>query len=290
MPITNRLMSASVHKSVAQAQTKRNMPSARGVVAVALVLGIVVAHFGGMLAGADAYSSGAGQCIGGMAAVGAPHMTSTAVTGSLSDGRLVVAFNSRMFNGLDFCVETGADYTLLIQAPDGSFRGALIRASSADGAEFTLEPRVNGQVAMACNDDGVLGVTHTSNAIKTELGATLFIATAGTVTLDVTVVRANNANDGSIYFYSRYTLTAEDTLLEDAPKIEDNGLSAADSSSPLNGIVLACCALVMCIGRRIVFGNRRQQKGQCGEDVYNDEIELIALHDATASHTRATVA
>jgi hypothetical protein len=214
------------------------MPSARGgvaVVAALAVVGVVFVAFG-PLSSAEAYSTGAGQCIGGMAAVGAPHMTATAVTGPLSDASLVVAVNNRVFNVSEignFYVETGTDYTILIQAQDGSFRGALIRASSDDGAEFTLEPGVNGQVASVCTDPGVLGVTHTSNDLKTELGATLNIAVAGTIVLDVTVVQSQNANDGSVYFYTPYALTATDTL-PDVPTIEPVDLPATPSS-PFNG-------------------------------------------------------
>jgi hypothetical protein len=212
------------------------MSSARGVAVTAVTaLLFVLSSFT-----ADAYSTGAGQCIGGMAAVGAPHMTGTAVTGPLSDGSLVVAVNNRVYDVSEinnFYVETGTDYTILIQAQDGSFRGALIRASSPDGAEFTLEPGVNGANAMACTEDGVLGVTHMSSDLKTELGATLNIAVAGTITLDVTVVQSQNSQDGSVYFYTPYTLTA-DEVLPDVPTVEPVDVPASPSS-PFNGTTTA---------------------------------------------------
>jgi Reeler domain len=210
------------------------MTSARRVALVATALVYWVA--GHTLSFADAYPSGAGQCIGGMAAVGGTHLTATAVTGPLSIGSLVVSINNQVIDESEianFNVEMGNDYTILIQAPDGSFRGALIRASSPDGAEFTLDPGDNAADAAACTDDGVLGVTHTNNDFKSELGATLFIATAGTVTLDVTVVQAHNANDGSIYLYTPFTLKAEETM-PNVPTTEPVDLPATPSVVPMN--------------------------------------------------------
>jgi hypothetical protein len=176
----------------------------------------------------EAYSSGAGQCIGGTAAVGAPHMTSSAVTGSLQDGALTLTVVRDQTNGAPSEeITTNTDTTVTIGfSSTGStgFRGALIRASSTDGAEFTLEPGVNGANAMACTEDGVLGVTHTSNDLKMELGAILNVATAGTVTLDVTVVLAQNSVDGSIYYYSSIDLT-----VVGEPEIDTNSTEATSA-------------------------------------------------------------
>jgi hypothetical protein len=265
------------------------MPSARGgvaVVAALAVVGVVFVAFG-PLSSAEAYSTGAGQCIGGMAAVGAPHMTATAVTGPLSDASLVVAVNNRVFNVSEignFYVETGTDYTILIQAQDGSFRGALIRASSDDGAEFTLEPGVNGQVATACADPGVLGVTHTSNDLKTELGATLNIAVAGTIALDVTVVQSQNSNDGSVYFYTPYALTATDTL-PDVPTIEPVDLPATPSS-PFNGTTAPPPSVTPIVSNETMGSNETEAPGTTETEApggLNETEAPAAMNNETAA-------
>jgi hypothetical protein len=154
-------------------------------------------------------------------------------------GNVVAAVNNRVYDNskiFSFYLGTDTESAILIQAQGASFRGALIRASSPDGAEFTLAPGVNARVASACTDPNVHGVTDTNNDLKTELSATLNIATAGTVTLDVTdvtVIQASNANDGSFYFYTPYALTAEYTL-SDVPTVEPVDLPATPTL-PYNG-------------------------------------------------------
>jgi hypothetical protein len=183
----------------------------------------------GSTAVVHAYSSGAGQCIGGMAAVGEAHRTSTAVTGSLQDGALTVTVLRDQTDAPSEEITTDTNTTITIgfsSSDSTGFRGALIRASSTDGAEFTLEPGVNGANAMACTEDGVFGVTHSSNDLKMELGAILNVATAGTVTLDVTVVLAQNSQDGSIYYYSPITVT----VVDGEPEI-DTGATLAPAAS-----------------------------------------------------------
>jgi hypothetical protein len=180
----------------------------------------------------EAYSSGAGQCIGGTAAVGEPHRTSTAVTGSLQDGALTVTVLRDQTDAPSEEITTNTNTTITIgfsSSDSTGFRGALIRASSADGAEFTLDPGINGANAMACTEDGVFGVTHSSNDLKMELGAILNVATAGTVTLDVTVVLAQNSVDGSIYYYTPITVT----VVDGEPEIDTGATSApATATTP----------------------------------------------------------
>jgi Reeler domain len=175
----------------------------------------------------EAYSSGAGQCIGGTAAVGAAHMTSTAVTGSLQDGAYSVTIGDQTSSPApEITVNTDTSITIGISSSAPQFRGALIRASSSDGVTFTLEPGVNGANAMACPEDGVLGVTHSSNDLKSEFSGTLNAAAAGTITLDITVVRSQNSVDGSYYYYTPITVT----VVDGEPEI-DAGATLAPAAS-----------------------------------------------------------
>jgi Reeler domain len=172
----------------------------------------------------DAYSTGAGQCIGGTAAVGAPHMTSTAVSGTLQDGAFSITIGDQTSSPApQVTTNTDTIITISISSSSPQFRGALIRASSPDGVEFTLEPVGDtAQAAPVCTDPGVLGVTHTSNALKSEFSGTLNAATAGTITLDITVVRSQNSQDGSFYYYSPFTVTVVDA----EPEIDTSTTSA----------------------------------------------------------------
>jgi hypothetical protein len=116
-----------------------------------------------------AYSSGAGQCIGGTAAVGEPHMASTAVTGSLQDGALTVTVLRDQTDAPSEEITTNTDTTITIgfsSSDSTGFRGALIRASSTDGAEFTLEPGINGANARWRAPKTVYLVSHTSPMIS----------------------------------------------------------------------------------------------------------------------------
>jgi hypothetical protein len=178
-----------------------------------------------------AYSSGAGQCIGGMAAVGAPHMTSTAVTGELWASEVTVDIGDQS-NVPAPKILLNTDTTITLRTV-GVFRGVLIRASSPDGVEFTFEPVGDtAQVAAVCTDPGVLGITHTSNALKSEFSGTLNAATTGTITLDITVVLAQNSVQGSSYFYSPLPLPVVDATPAPAASAPQNLTPTAPSAKP----------------------------------------------------------
>jgi hypothetical protein len=186
-----------------------------------------------------AYPNGAGQCIGGRAAVGGEHLTlNPSETGSLVDGGLEVTVNDDTTlteNGGPYEIATNTDYTIAIGiSSSGGFRGALIRASSDNGeTDFTLQAADDfGQEATSvCTDDGVLGVTHVTNDIKPSLSATLNVAFVGTITLDITVVQAANGNDGSYYYYSTFTLTVVEAVVENVGT--DSNSTETSTSSPV---------------------------------------------------------
>jgi hypothetical protein len=80
----------------------------------------------------------------------------------------------------------------------------------------------NGSSAAAWTDDGVLGVTHDNANLKFSMSAILNANTAGRIALDITVVISNNANDGSSYYYSPYTLTVGGSGGSEEPEIDTN--------------------------------------------------------------------
>jgi hypothetical protein len=179
-----------------------------------------------LLRTARGFPSGAGGCEGGRAAVGGSHLEEGGgggggkgyVTGPLSDGRLDFLLNNRVADADAPFVQAFAgeryDVTVITVPDTGAFfRGALIRvegAAAADAATtfFTLQAGVNAQGAGVCDEQpgDVVGITHTDNEAKTQLGGTLTFDATGEATVDVTVVVSNNATD-SIYYYSGFTLS-----------------------------------------------------------------------------------
>lgn len=165
---------------------------------------------------AIAYPNMAGGCDGGVAAVGPPHLIPGAVNGSLADGNYSLVINNNVIDPKlsSITFVSGKSYHISIRIAVGSsatFRGALIRAEMGAAGGFTLDPETNGQAASVCLVP-IRGVCHTSNADKTELGAKFKTSSTGTLFLDVTVVKSNNAVDGSRYYYTRFTFLGVTTI------------------------------------------------------------------------------
>jgi hypothetical protein len=91
----------------------------------------------------------------------------------------------------------------------------LVRLSAASGVDTTsalLEVSEDLQDADTCVAP-VVGITHTSSKLKNAQSMSLLLLSEGEVTIDVTVVVANNSTD-SIYYYSSYTLNAVGAVAE----------------------------------------------------------------------------
>jgi hypothetical protein len=109
-----------------------------------------------------------------------------------------------------------------------------------------------------------------------ELGAILNVATAGTVTLDVTVVLAQNSQDGSIYYYSPITVTVVDgepeidtgaTLAPAASTTETTSAPAASTTETTSAPATA--TLKHCHGRRHhndPSQRRRKNRARCSDN------------------------
>lgn len=167
---------------------------------------------------AIAYPTMAGGCDGGVAAVGGPHLIG-AVNGSLADGNYSLFINNNVIDPTLSLTNfmSGKKYLISVRSSSSTtFRGALIRAEMDASSDFTLEPETNGQLASVCSAP-ILGVCHTNNKNKTELGAKFSTNSTGTLFLDVTVVKSNNAVDGSRYYYTRFTLTGATSFIPSTP-------------------------------------------------------------------------
>lgn len=150
-----------------------------------------------------AFPNGAGACPRGQAAPLGFHPPSSSGENSIEQAGYELFINGGPVNpGNEPAVEAGESYELALS---GSipFRGYLFRGESADGS-FSLFSN-QGQVANACMQDTEVGITHDDNSLKNSVTVVFEPTQDGTFLLDLSVVTANNANDGSIYSYTAYS-------------------------------------------------------------------------------------
>jgi len=149
-------------------------------------------------------------------AVGGFHLfNGTPVQGTLDDGGNVLTVNGVALDPEVFTNvigTSGQDYDFSVRSTDGvPFRGALVRFAAVSTSDFAVVPAANAGTADVCTLPEQ-GVTHTSNAFKTELGGTLMVPGHGyrvEFTVDVTVVDFNNDDSGSQFWYSQYIVAVE---------------------------------------------------------------------------------
>jgi hypothetical protein len=163
-----------------------------------------------------AMSNGAPVCTIGAAAPEGTHLsTNSTVTGPLSVGTFIVTLNS---DTLDPAVSTTINVlenhyiAVTSVAGDKPYRGVLVIASSAS-TNFTsavLQPAGVSEdtlkTSLPCAEIGRAGVTHNSSDTKTITYYTLIVPkNLADLKLDVNVVVANNAINGSIYYYNQFS-------------------------------------------------------------------------------------
>ena len=109
-----------------------------------------------------------------------------------------------------------------------------------------LLPRAPFKDAVGCGGTNISGVTHAENSFKTEANAILhYDDTTDACILDVNIVTANNANDGSSYFFSEYYLRArsdghDDEEDDDDEQEDDENGETEPSSCGLFGMSMFC--------------------------------------------------
>jgi len=165
---------------------------------------------------------GAGGCTGGMAAVGASHLTATTVeTGSLQDFGITLLLNGDPLDpATTHDIPIGMDHTweLAASSNDTAFRGFLLRLDGGtEGINTTAALSGKGgrvQIAetVCVETEGVGGVTHTSRKLQTSVSGKLRLdELSEDMNLDVTVV-ARNRNDVSIFYYSAFVFRSFGTI------------------------------------------------------------------------------
>jgi hypothetical protein len=173
-----------------------------------LSLLLVASLFSSTIAGPN----GASGCMGGIPAVGGAHLREGAVNGSLAEGGVSVDIgNVTMQVGDTFEAMPFDSFDLTVTAGDAPIRGILVRLecqTDLTGALSSEDPLL--QEAQACEQDDnfVVGMTHTSNVDKGVITMVIGLGTVTTVSVDVTVVMAND-NGGSMFYYDRFFFAAK---------------------------------------------------------------------------------
>jgi hypothetical protein len=161
-----------------------------------------------LFSSAQAFSTGAGGCDGGGAAVRGFHLTAskTIATGSLADGGVGLYLEGALLNPTTVTNFTASNLNILSLNGTSDYRGLLVRLSSdVNASTVLLEITDDLKEADVCTAP-VSGLTHSNGDLKNNQAMSLFLA-EGNLTLDVTIVFANNATN-SIYYYSSYMLNA----------------------------------------------------------------------------------
>ena len=125
-----------------------------------------------------------------------------------------------------------------------------------------LLPRKPYKDAVGCGGTNISGVTHAENSFKTEANAILhYDDTSDACILDVNIVTANNAIDGSSYFFSEYYLRAVEEVGHDDDEEEEEEDGDDDEEAESCGLfgLQMFCPFTLCgmIGR--FLGLCRQQ-------------------------------
>jgi hypothetical protein len=192
------------------------------------------------LNGASAFPSGTGSCTGGRAAVNGPHRSAdTTVTGFLDNGDVVVMLDGETLNtAVQVSFTVGEDHVLTLSG--GAFRGILVRLEADNGVDTSAALSEDSNLlrdASVCAAP-VVGITHTSNAVKNEARVILRLDEPSEVSLDITVVILLDSAE-SIYYYSGFALSAVDPSEADssvpsgAPsKLPSSSLVSASDASP----------------------------------------------------------
>jgi len=160
---------------------------------------------------ADANSSGAGGCAGGMAAVGGLHLDTTDgrsyTSGTLADVGVVVQIGTTVLDVSvvnDFPI--GQDLQISVNTAAATpYKGVLVRLEAPAGVNTVaaLMPGTNTAIATQCVSP-ILGITHTNSNFKsTSTGTIRFDEEVLNVVLGITVVYFND-DILSAYIYSAF--------------------------------------------------------------------------------------
>jgi hypothetical protein len=206
------------------------MKSMRMPVAIVVQIALLLKH--GYLVNAS--PSGAGSCIGGMAAV---DLNKTIINnGTLDNGAVEFFINGlKLVPDVTETFSVAGSFVWSLQAAQIVYRGFIVRFEFEEGYEISNEPDVtelgnstylyypepgSSQISMECEMIGanVTGITHTTNDDKLLTNGTIASNYSGIITIDVTVMFSNNEELGSFYAYNQFKISVLQ-IMSDAPSL-----------------------------------------------------------------------
>jgi hypothetical protein len=148
----------------------------------------------------------------GQASVGSSHLPANRGDGKLTFFGLEVRIDGALISPTkSFTITRGVSHTVEIRATNEDFKGFLIAASSASGANLAdavIPDATTGQVSDKCASP-VGGITHKDNLVKKSASGTLLVDAVTDVRLDVTVVLRNSGGVSS-YGWAQYRGTVSE--------------------------------------------------------------------------------
>lgn len=220
----NRKYRSSVHLFIMRTSIGFVVGSVVDTSVVRLALLLLLADLFGI--NVRAFPTGAGDCVGSMAAVGGSHLDNAngrpVSNNTLLAGGVEVRIGNNTLDidsSLDLAI--GVDHTITIVSTQFPVRGVLIRLQAPDDVETAnaLTPASQMKVADRCVSP-IVGTTHFDSSEKVELSSIVrFDEAVDSVIFDITGVFINNA-EGSVYVYSRYTVN----FISDGTSIQPSAL------------------------------------------------------------------
>jgi hypothetical protein len=178
-----------------------------------------------------ALPSGAGNCVGGHAAVGASHLSGNVKNDTLERGGITLTIGNTLLQvGTVARLPAQQDLRWNLTSTKRPFRGFLIRAEDASvanavdttGALSQLDEHAQVAETVCVSAFNVGGVTHTNNNQKRSVtGIFRSDEPVDELQLDVTIV-VKNRNGNSIYYYTGYLVSVV---------VEDNDSTANDNDT-----------------------------------------------------------
>jgi hypothetical protein len=158
----------------------------------------------------EAWPLAAGGCQTGAAAVSGLHTQNGPGEATMEGLGIQISVDGELLSpGAPVTVAAGADHTVTVTATGTPFKGFLLALSASTGetdlsTALTPVDNTTEQPAGVCTLP-VVGVTHTSNATKTAVSATLSLDGSADLNLDVTIVMQNSGGVSS-YGYDRFAI------------------------------------------------------------------------------------
>jgi hypothetical protein len=179
------------------------------------------------------FSSGTGSCIAGEAPLAGPgttHVRPDQILGPLSEYQVEFLVNDVVIPpDTPTTFEPNVDLTWTVRTNNPiQYRGILVRVEAPETTPFTVTgngDQLKEDLSYCPGEPGnVIGITHTGAGLKPSSSGVLRFDTAGTATVDITVVYRNGSSgtppdNQSVTGYNRFSLNIEAAQVPVAPPV-----------------------------------------------------------------------